>query len=34
MLGVQWHAESLDRDAALFRALVAASQAHADLAVA
>ncbi len=33
VLGVQWHAESLDRDAALFRALVAASQARADVAV-
>jgi len=33
VLGVQWHAESLDRDAPLFRALVAASQARADVAV-
>ncbi len=34
VLGVQWHAESLDRDAALFRALVAASRERADMAVA
>jgi|SoiMethySBSTD1v2_1073268.scaffolds.fasta_scaffold485309_2 putative glutamine amidotransferase len=33
VLGVQWHAESLDRDAALFRALVAASRERADMAV-
>ena len=33
VLGVQWHAESLDRDAPLFRALDAASQARADVAV-